>query len=378
MDEAHWIALRTFTNRSPINLTGLASTAIRIRASDQLNGVVDQLSAIVTSIVPDYDYLTDTWILRATSNPASLYREVLQGAGNARPIADAKVHLEDLKVWHDECRINNREFNQVRDFQSSVWEALSDIAAAGRGSPSFRDGKWTVVVDRPKSTISQHFTPRNSWGFTGDKTFAKMPHGFRIRFVNRDKDWKQDERIVYDDGYDETNATEFEGLELPGVTDPNQIWSDGRTHIAQARLRPERYTLEKSANADLAAIAAKSLKEVRYHLRHSRDWLVRLGDGTDESHARVQASLDQLFPYTQEFWVQSPAEAAAIAAGIGVDVTTLRADWDAMKAAGCEDAEILEVNQVCAYFNYSNRLLNGLGVTTQGDVVGFYKEPDAD
>jgi uncharacterized peroxidase-related enzyme len=55
----------------------------------------------------------------------------------------------------------------------------------------------------------------------------------------------------------------------------------------------------------------------------------------------------------------------------------VRADWDALKAAGCEDGEILEVNQVCAYFNYSNRLLNGLGVTTEGDVVGYYKEPDA-
>ncbi len=54
-----------------------------------------------------------------------------------------------------------------------------------------------------------------------------------------------------------------------------------------------------------------------------------------------------------------------------------RADWDALRAAGCEDGEILEVNQVCAYFNYSNRLLNGLGVTTEGDVVGYYKEPDA-
>ena len=53
------------------------------------------------------------------------------------------------------------------------------------------------------------------------------------------------------------------------------------------------------------------------------------------------------------------------------------ADWEALRAAGCEDAEILEVNQVCAYFNYSNRLLNGLGVTTEGDVVGYYKEPDA-
>jgi len=55
-----------------------------------------------------------------------------------------------------------------------------------------------------------------------------------------------------------------------------------------------------------------------------------------------------------------------------------RADYDAMRAAGCDDGEILEVNQVCAYFNYSNRLLNGLGVTTEGDVVGFYKEPQAD
>jgi uncharacterized peroxidase-related enzyme len=52
----------------------------------------------------------------------------------------------------------------------------------------------------------------------------------------------------------------------------------------------------------------------------------------------------------------------------------VKADVDALHAAGCDDGEILEVNQVCAYFNYSNRLLNGLGVTTQGDVIGYYKE----
>ena len=54
-----------------------------------------------------------------------------------------------------------------------------------------------------------------------------------------------------------------------------------------------------------------------------------------------------------------------------------RSDFDALKEAGCDDGEILEVNQVCAYFNYSNRLLNGLGVTTQGDVVGYYDEEAA-
>jgi uncharacterized peroxidase-related enzyme len=51
-----------------------------------------------------------------------------------------------------------------------------------------------------------------------------------------------------------------------------------------------------------------------------------------------------------------------------------KADIEQLRTAGCEDGEILEANQVCAYFNYSNRLLNGLGVTTEGDVIGFYRE----
>ena len=54
-----------------------------------------------------------------------------------------------------------------------------------------------------------------------------------------------------------------------------------------------------------------------------------------------------------------------------------KADFDACRDAGCDEGEILEVNQVCAYFNYSNRLLNGLGVTTEGDTIGYYKEPGA-
>ncbi len=54
----------------------------------------------------------------------------------------------------------------------------------------------------------------------------------------------------------------------------------------------------------------------------------------------------------------------------------VKSDIEALRIAGCEDGEILEVNQVCAYFNYSNRLLNGLGATTDDDVIGFYRDPD--
>jgi ring-1,2-phenylacetyl-CoA epoxidase subunit PaaC len=98
--------------------------------------------------------------------------------------------------------------------------------------------------------------------------------------------------------------------------------------------------LQKSPDADLAAIAAKSLKEARYHLHHAADWVVKFGDGTEESHARAQAALDHLFPYTEEFWTPSAAEDAAIASGTATDVRTLRAAWDAIVADTLAEATL--------------------------------------
>ncbi len=86
--------------------------------------------------------------------------------------------------------------------------------------------------------------------------------------------------------------------------------------------------LKNSADTDLAAIAEKSVKEVRYHLQHSRDWLVKLGDGTEESHCRTQAALNHLFAYTQEFWTDSAVEKVALQAGVGVDLVALKPTWD--------------------------------------------------
>jgi ring-1,2-phenylacetyl-CoA epoxidase subunit PaaC len=85
--------------------------------------------------------------------------------------------------------------------------------------------------------------------------------------------------------------------------------------------------LQQSRDEQLAAIAAKSLKETRYHLRHARDWVIRLGDGTEESQRRMQAAFDHLLPYTQEFWTAAPHEAAAVRDGTGVDAAALQAAW---------------------------------------------------
>lgn len=82
--------------------------------------------------------------------------------------------------------------------------------------------------------------------------------------------------------------------------------------------------LEKSCDITLAAIAKKSIKEVSYHLRFSSDWVKRLGDGTEESHDKMQEAIDSLWTYTDELFHQTDAEKAMVEEGIGVDVTKLR------------------------------------------------------
>ena len=103
-----------------------------------------------------------------------------------------------------------------------------------------------------------------------------------------------------------------------------------RNFLYSAYMVPLWSQLQHTADAGLAAIAAKSLKEATYHLRHARDWLVRLGDGTAESHTRAQAALEHLMPFTQEWWVFSALEKEAADAGIAIDWAQLAADWNAL------------------------------------------------
>ena len=83
----------------------------------------------------------------------------------------------------------------------------------------------------------------------------------------------------------------------------------------------------KSSDATLAAIAAKSEKESAYHLRHSSEWIVRLGDGTEESHLRAQTAIDDLWAFTGEMFHIDESERALIESGIAVDPVTQRPQW---------------------------------------------------
>ena len=83
----------------------------------------------------------------------------------------------------------------------------------------------------------------------------------------------------------------------------------------------------KSADATLAAIAAKSEKESAYHLRHCSEWIVRLGDGTEESHRRAKLAIDDLWAFTGEMFAIDDSERGLIDNGIAIDPATLRQQW---------------------------------------------------
>jgi len=86
--------------------------------------------------------------------------------------------------------------------------------------------------------------------------------------------------------------------------------------------------LRESRDSELAAIAEKSHKEVIYHLRWSSEWVIRLGDGTEESHDRMEKALDQLWKFTGELFVPAGYEKSLAAVGVAADIEALRASWE--------------------------------------------------
>jgi ring-1,2-phenylacetyl-CoA epoxidase subunit PaaC len=98
--------------------------------------------------------------------------------------------------------------------------------------------------------------------------------------------------------------------------------------------------LQDSADAELAAIAAKALKEARYHQQHAADWLLRLGDGTEESRRRVEAALATLWPYTAELFEADAVDATAEASGLGPAWSKLREPWLAEISAIFDEVQL--------------------------------------
>jgi ring-1,2-phenylacetyl-CoA epoxidase subunit PaaC len=127
------------------------------------------------------------------------------------------------------------------------------------------------------------------------------------------------------------------------VEQPNGDWA--QTILRQFFFSQYQYLLleklQGSKDKQLAAIAEKSLKEVTYHLRWSSEWVIRLGDGTEESHSRMLKAIDELWRYTGELFEAASYELRAASEGCGVDVSKFKEPWQKKISAIFNEASLI-------------------------------------
>jgi ring-1,2-phenylacetyl-CoA epoxidase subunit PaaC len=126
-------------------------------------------------------------------------------------------------------------------------------------------------------------------------------------------------------------------VELPNVDFANTVVRNFLFSAFQCQLWQ---ALQSSDDTELRAIAAKSLKEARYHQRYSGEWVIRLGDGTPESHERAQGALDRLWPYTAELFSEDAIDEAAVRERFGPAWASLQPAWSAAVLPVIEEATL--------------------------------------
>jgi len=245
IQECFWEGLQSITYRSPVAPKVPHTIAeVEIQATDQISGQIQNLNCIATSRITDWWGNENPY-----RSPAVIYWDILTGTANARAVTRDRVDIAGLQRWHDYCARAAQDgqpyslCDTVIDGTSTVWELLSNVAANGRATPTMRDGKFSVLIDEERTVPVQMFTSRNVTSFSVSKSYSDMPHALRVKFIDPDSNWQQRDMVVYDDGYDASNASRFEDVASFGVTRPGQAWRDGRYFLAQAKLRRENISI---------------------------------------------------------------------------------------------------------------------------------------
>lgn len=238
-----WNALRSIRSVQPFDVEGTVCMALRIRATDQLNGRIDDLSVLATSVLDVYD--GSQWVKQATNNPAWIYSDIWTGSANRRPLLKSDLDTDSLVEWANYCDQEGFYYNNVFDSSGTTFERAREVVSTGLANWNFStDAKIGVIRDVVQTVPKMIISPRNSFAFNYELAAVEVPDALRVRFVD-DFTWENTERLVFDDGFDESNAEKYETLEAKGVTNADQAWKFGRYHLAQQRLRPERYNFKQ-------------------------------------------------------------------------------------------------------------------------------------
>jgi ring-1,2-phenylacetyl-CoA epoxidase subunit PaaC len=161
---------------------------------------------------------------------------------------------------------------------------------------------------------------------------ARMFYGYAAELSDADK--------TEDDFAYLRDCREYQNLLINELPKGDFAWTMARQLIMDVYYFNFLSALCDSADPTLAAIAAKAVKETKYHLRRSTDWVLRLGDGTEESHARMQKAFDDIWGYIPEIFEQDELEQKLVEKGVAVNTAKLQARWQETMQAILAEATV--------------------------------------
>jgi hypothetical protein len=256
MSDMTWYTLTTKTALPPIKTTKRHTfMEINIRATDQLNGSISNLSGVVTSAVPYWDTTTNSWKTKLSSNPAWAMADILTGQINKRKVGFDRLDTASLTEFASFCEqvptghptktyfFPRFQTNFILDFNSTVQSLIESVLSSAQAGLILNNGKYGVLIDKNKTIPVQVFTPRNYSSFSCTRTYSDPPHGLRIKYIDS-ATWEQAEVIAYSDGYNINNAEKIEDFDSFACTNDEQAWRYGRYLLAQDIYRRDTIQIE--------------------------------------------------------------------------------------------------------------------------------------
>lgn len=176
-------------------------------------------------------------------HPAWHVYDMLTGTACVTKIKDENIDIDSFIHWAE--TYPNWLVDKAIDGEYTRLECIRNMCSAAKAFLTLINGKYTIVLDEPGKQPIAAVSPRNSFNFSFSKLFSKEIHGFKVNYIEPGRDWTEQQVIVYANGYNADNATEFESVDTYGCTDRLQAWRYGKFMLAQYLLRPETYSFSQ-------------------------------------------------------------------------------------------------------------------------------------
>ncbi|RFC66439.1 hypothetical protein DYI37_03070 [Fulvimarina endophytica] len=236
VEQVSLIALQTNRPEYPIITDRpLCIEGVRVKATYQLNGTLDSYNLIASRVTRDWTGAA--WVPRETSNPAAHALRVLTSDEGPFPYPDSMIDWEAFQDWHNFCAGKGLKYDAEIIDEGSTLQRLGEVCAAGRAAPRFTGTKWTIVIDRPSNDVVAHFSPLEVSEIKWQTAYPRHPDGYRVQFLDATNNYEVSERVIPWPGRDLASVEIAEQIEMPGKTDPAEVWREARRKQYEAIAR---------------------------------------------------------------------------------------------------------------------------------------------